>query len=1028
MNIIKLILGNRYFVWALAIGISIFGIRSYLKIPIQLFPDTAPPMINVVTSWPGAAASDVNENLTRVLEEEFSTLEGVKKIKSSSQDNMSITSIEFSYKTNVDMAAVDVQNAVSRIRDTLPKGISEPVILKFSTADKSVITIGLAGKDLMNIRRFAKDKLAPVLQRIDGVASVDVFGGNDENIIVDVDLHAARIHNLNVQKISGIISGSNIAVPAGQIRNASSRIMYRLNSRVSSLDELSKLMIPVDGGMFIPLNKIAAVTRKSADDDSFFSINGMKSVAISVYKTKYANNVDVVHKVDKKIKQIKKDYPEIQFITGEESATFTETSIKNLFSNIWQALLLASLIIFLFLGRIKSSLVTVVSMPLSYLMTFSLMYMFNVEFNMVTLSAVILAVGMVVDSTVVVLENIMRFSHTEKPEDAVILGTSEVMLSVLAGSGTTLAVLIPLLFLEGFIGKTFGPLALTLVFSFSSAVVVALVLVPVLSIWSCAPFKWDKFFEKITVPFIVIMDKIKIFYVTLLDFALKFRFLSLLILLAGFAFSAKGLMSLGMEVLPRMDSGSFTINVETHSGSSLKHTENVMRKIEKILKTENDILKFQTQGGFEEGMKPSGTGISGSTQGSISITLTDRTNRKESIWEIQRNLREKISKVPGIKNFTISETGTTAKATTVAPVIIRITGENSIVLDKIASDIMDKIAAVKGISDIRRGWNKDQLLKEMTLNEEKIKSAGLNSATISSILNSGSGGLKSGEFHDNKGSPVDIRVRYKDRFSEDDLLNYLVMLGDGTFLPLRYLVNITSKNTQGLFTREDLSPSLDILASAYGRPLNFIIRDVEDVLKDITIPNGYKVLMTGEKSDLDEAKGELLSALSMALLLVYLLLVSQLRSFVHPLIIMFSIPLSITGVFLALKIAGKPLSMPVMVGLILLAGTVVNNGIILFEFIRQKRNEGMERKNALLESVETRFRPIMMTSLSTIAGMIPLAMEWALGAERFSPLAIAVIGGMTSATFLTMVFIPVLYDLVESLADNMKIITGKLTK
>ena len=1019
MSLTQATLKNRYAVWALVIAAAIFGARAYVSIPMQLFPDTAPPLVNVISAYPGANASDVDETLSQKLEEEFASLEGVVKIRSTSQDNLSLVSVEFRYDRQVDLAAVDVQNAIARISSELPPGIREPQVLKFSTSDRPVISVGVTAEDLVQARKMAEDRFAPELQRIDGVAAVDVFGGNKPALLVEVKRRDLEAYHIPLQKVIETIRRHNAARPAGQVRTETTHTMFRLESRSASIGEFADIPLTLPDGSRVLLGEIADIRRGALDDDARFAVDGTPAIAMQVFKTDDANTVKVVHAVQDKVKQLGEQYTGYRFLVGEESATFTEVSVDNLLSNVWQALLFASIIIFLFLGRLKTSAVTIVSMPLSYGLTFAFMQAFGVEFNMVTLSAVILAVGMVVDATVVILENITRKRDTEglTAEQAAVQGTDEVRLAVLAGVATTLVVLIPLLFLGGFIGKTFGPLALTLIFAFTSSVLVALILVPVLTLYTAGRSRLDRWGERLISPFVWLMDRLRDGYLYILKLALGHRALTVGIMLLMFTGSVIGLRGQGMEVLPKMDSGSFFITLQTPSGSSLEETERAVRQVEEILKSEPQVVKIQSQVGFEQGMRSFASfGVQGPTQGAITVTLTDRTDRDESIWDIEARVRKKLARVPNIRTSTVREMGNTAKSTTSAPIIVRLSGDDPLVLDHLGEEVIDRLATVANVVEPTRTWRFDQRRMLVKVDELRAGQLGLSPEQVAAIMAMGSYGVYAGDFYGVEGSPDPILVEYRDEGREgvDALLDYPVFVpGSLQSVPLRAVATLEEERGQGVVTREDLSPTLEVSAFTQGRPLNFIIADIDRALEKIELPDGYEMVLTGEKSDLTEAKTELLAAFGIALVAVYLLLVAQLRSFLHPLTIMMSIPLSLIGVFAALWLAGKPVSMPVMVGLILLVGTVVNNAIILIEFIRQRRQEGTTRREALLSSVKTRFRPIMMTSLSTIAGMVPLAAEWALGAERFSPLATAVIGGMTAATFLTMVFIPVLYDLFD---------------
>ena len=1026
MSFGRSILSNRHAVWALALAAAIFGAWAYIGMPMQLFPDTSPPVVNVITGYPGASADDVTAELSRPLEEEFASLEGIINIRSTSQDSLSLVSLEFDYDRDVELAAVDVQNAIARIRGQLPSAISEPRVLAQSTSDRPIITVGLTADRSVVARRLAEDVVGPRLQRIPGVAAVDVFGGSEEAVLVEVDADRLEAYVLDPAQVTRTLREHNAALPAGELRTAERRHTFRLDARAQSLDDLA--LLPVSGGdSRVLLGDIARIEAGTLDDDARFRINGVSAIAVQVFKTENANTVEVVAAVLEDLDALRADYPELGIIVGEESATFTQTSINNLLENVWQALLLASAIIFLFIGHLRASLVAVVSMPLSYGLTFVGMRLAGVQFDLVTLSAVILAVGMVVDASVVVLENITRRRDDDRlgPEDAAATGVDEIKGPVLAGAATTVSVLVPLLFLAGFIGKTFGPLALTLLIAFTSSVLVALVLVPVLTLYTAGRGWLDRVGEWIAWPFQQAMRGLLWLYLRLLRGALRFRWLTLIAALASVVVGVGLMRGQGMEVLPRMDGGSFFITIETPSGSSLESTEVAVRAIERILAEEEEVTTVQSQVGYERGMRYFASGsVQGPTQGFISVTLTARTEREENLWTIQDRMRDRIwAEVPSLRTLTVREQGNTAKSTTRAPIVIRLSGDDALVLDRLGEEVLSRVSGLPSVVEPVRTWRLDQRRLRVMVDALRAGRIGLSPAGVAAQMQAGSVGVPAGDYYGAGDNAVPILMRYsRSEMPEPEaLLDYPVMLpATGATVPLRSVAALRETVSAGLMTREDLAPTLEITAVLGDQPLSVAVSDVEAALADILVPIGYTVELTGENDDLGLARREILGALLISVLAVYLLLVGQLRSFIHPLTIMLSVPLAIFGVAVALVVADKPVSMPVMVGLVLLVGIVVNSSIILIEYIRRAREAGTPRREAVLESVRIRFRPIMMTALSTIVGMIPLAGEWSLGAERFSPLAIAVIGGLTAATLLTLVVIPVLYDVFDDLAGAMR--------
>lgn len=743
---------------------------------------------------------------------------------------------------------------------------------------------------------------------------------------------------------------------------------------------------------------------------------------MQVLKQDDANTVSVVEYAREALALFRERYPDLQFIEAEESASFTEQVVGNMMASVFQALLLASIVILLFLGSVHRGLVVVVSMPMSFLLTFAVMSLVGIQLDLVTLTAIILAVGMVVDGSVVVLENITRRYQEDRlsPVDAATEGASEIQFAVIVGNLTTIVVLIPLLFLYGFVGKTFGPLAGTLLIAFLSSLLVALTLVPVLTaIMTREGGRIEAAAERFSAPWSWAMDRIRDGYVSLLRRSLRHRTAVFALAALLFVIGLVVLRFQGMELLPKMDGGATFVTIETPPGSSLDETERVVRDVETVIQQESAVERTSIQMGFEPGMHSFGTGgVQGPTQAYVSLTLSPRTERRESIWQIQDRLRANIEKVPGIQTLVVRESGSTAKATTASSIVVNIKGPDSLVLDEMGTTVLERIRAVPGVTNPYRSWRIDQPNTVLAVDFDRARELGLSPAAVAQGLFQSLDGQIVGVLRSRSGEDTPIRVRYAPTFRQRDadaLSVREVSRTDGRPVPVSAVATPRDVRVQGLVTRENLEPTLGILALHQDRPLNFVTGDVAKAIEGQPIPREYTVTLEGESTDMSESKNELVGALAVSLVAVYLLLVAQFRSFFHPVTVLLAVPLSLVGVSVALRLAGKPVSMPVMVGLILLVGIVVNNSIILIDFIRQRRAAGMERREAIVASVTTRFRPIMMTSLSTIAGMTPLALEWALGAERFSPLAIAVIGGMTAATFLTMLVIPIAFDGFEDL-------------
>ncbi len=1019
MSLSRFALGHKHTIWAFTLGILAFGLIAYFKLPIQLFPDTAPPLVNVMTAYPGAAAEDVAQLLTEQIERECASLEAVSRISGTSQDGLSLVEIEFAYTTSSALAAIDVQNAISRIRANLPADIIDPQVLTFSTSNRPIMTVGVMAEDLSLVRRLAEDILAPDLQRVPGVAIVDVIGGNLPQITIELDQDKLDFWQLSPAQVYRAVRENNVSLPGGQIRSSGRQTSFRMDARCKSAAELALIPLVTRQGRILRIGDLGTVNHGVSDDDSRFHVNGKAAIAMQIFRQEDANTVEVVEAARERISSLALEHSGIHFLEAEESASFTQQVVGNMLASVWQALLLAAVVIFLFLGSWKRGLVVILSMPLSFLITFMLMSWMNIQLDIVTLTAIILAVGMVVDSSVVVLENITRVYETENSSlyQAALKGAGEVEFSVIAGNLTTLVVLVPMLFLKGFVGKIFGPLALTLMIAFLSSLLVALMIVPLLTaVWGAQPDKPGSLAEKLTRPWNQLMDKLCHSAASLLDWAFLHRGLVLSSAFILFLAGLFTLRSIGMELLPKMDSGASFITIETPSGTSLDGTDNTLEEVERILLDEPELLRLSTQMGYERGMHSLGSGgVQGPTQAWISITWTPRTEREESIWQIQDRLREKLRQIPNIRNLVIRESGNTAKATTPSSIVVRLQGEDVLVLDALGDSLMQRVSPIAGVTNPWRSWRLDQRSTEIELQDLRGAEQGLDPSHVAFEMRAALDGLVAGLLRDEMGTETPIRVRLS-RDQEHNLTDVMDLRLSGKAgqksSRLGALSSSREKLTQGLVTRENLLSTLELRATHDGRPLSFVTKDIEDALDRMPLPSGYTLELAGEDSDIREARQEMLSALIVAMLGIYLILLAQFRSFRTPLTVMGAIPLTLIGAAGALYLGGMSVSMPVMIGLILLVGIVVNNSILLIDVANRLIEEGLDQRTALKQSLALRFRPIMMTSISTIAGMTPLAMGWALGAERFSPLAVAVMGGLATSTILTLIVIPVLVDAV----------------
>ncbi|WP_018168399.1 efflux RND transporter permease subunit [Thioalkalivibrio sp. ALMg9] len=1018
MTWVEGLLRYRHTVLALLAAALILGLQARFDLPVQLFPDTDPPTVTVITAYPGMAALDVDRELTRLLEEEFASLDGVTRIRSSSQTGLSVARVEFDYGITSALAAVDVQNAVERLRPDLPATIEEPQILEFSTADKPIITIALTSDTLplYAIREQADNAVRETLEWIPGVAAIDVVGGHKSELHVALDPERAEALGIDMSRVLEALDDWNLMAPGGRVRIGELESVVRFDEPLRSEADARGLILEADGDSRVRLGDIARIRLEPGEPRSAYRHDGRAAIAVQVLRRDDANTVEVAVRVREALPPLRDATPELDIVVADDDSVFTEKVIADMTQTVMIAIALTMVIVLLFLADLRQAGIIALSIPAAFLATFGLMQLAGLDLNMVTMSALILAIGLLVDDGIVILENIHRHLDEEgqPPRQAAIEGVGEVFGAKLGGTLTTLGVLLPLTFMGGFVGELFRPLALTLAFALGASFVMAVTLIPLLATYWLRPAtstttpRWR---ETLEAP----ARGVRNLYLDVLALALHRPLATLVVAVVLLALSLGMLRMTGSEMLPRFDSGSFQVLVDMAPGTRLDTTLTTLEPVERYLAEHEYVVDVSSQFGHEAGARSMGDrGAMGVNQAEITVTLVPRTQRSLTQWEIMDDVRQRLEATPGVTLAVPRELGGTARSSTAAPIIARISGEQAQTLDRTASELLDHLAGIPGITDLYKDWALDTPEVRIRVDHDRAAELGLTGTATARAVHQAMDGAVATRFRQPPKRDLDVVVRYQvsDRRYPEDLEGILLPTREG---PIALSEVASLEHTLGprIVTRENGQRTLDILGFHLGRPLSEVVADVQQRLDTFAAPDGYPATLAGEQADFDEARGHMMRALLLAALAVYLLLVVQFRSFAHPVIIMAAIPLQFIGVVAALLIAGKYVSMPALLGIVLLIGIVVNNSIILLDLARRRLAEGRDIYAAVTEAVETRMRPIMMTALSTIAGMLPLALEMAVGAERFSPIATVIIGGILAATVLTLVVIPALFVLLH---------------
>ena len=1015
------VLGHRHAVLAILAAVLILGIDARYQLPIQLFPDTDPPMVTVITPYPGMAAEDVAENVSKLMEEEFAGIDGVLSVRSTSQEGLSVVEVEFHYGASSAAGAVEVQNAINRIRADLPVTMGEPQIQEFSSADRPIVTLALTSESmtLPQIRELAENRVRDRLSLVPGVAAVDILGAN--RLQLQVELHREKLHShgISQQQVVSVLRDWNLTEAGGRIERGRLESVVRFDIPLADSADVASLIIQRQGNHLLRLGDVADVRFAPGEPRSAYRHNGQAAIAVQILKRGEANTVEVADRLFEVFEELKQAEPEVVFSVAEDESDFTRVVINSMTATVLSAIALTVIVVLLFLGDPRQALIVAATIPIAFLATFALMQAAELQLDMVTMSAIILAIGLLVDDSIVVLENIHRYVEQGKsPAEAAIAGTGEILLPSTGGTVTTLAVLLPLTVLGGFVGELFRPLALTLVFALSVSLVVSLTVVPLIAAAWSRPAGRKSFMERLLAPFDKVVSALRDIYLGLLSAGLRRPLIAVGLALVLLAASLVLLRVGGSEMLPRFDSGSFRVLVDVVPGTPLEQTQQTVVEIEKALLVEQAVVAVSTRLGYEQGARYlGGRGAMDTHQAEISVDLTSRNKRDESQWVIMDRVRGKVHLMPGVMLGVFQEQGGTARPTTSAPLVVEISGESTSQLDTLADEVVDLLRNVSGVRDPYKNWALDRPEVRLEINRERAAELGLNGREIARTVHRALDGETVTPYRQRGLRDLDVVVRYvkSDRDQWEGLEDVVLAGQGGTFVRLAEVATFEPAFGPRLISREDFRRTLEVRAWVTGeRPLSHIVTDTQRGLDEFALPIGYAAVITGEQADMAEAQGRLLRALGMSALAVYLLLMVQFRSMSHPLVVMAAVPLQFIGVAAALVIAGKYLSMPAMLGIILLVGIVVNNSIILVEFVLGRLSEGMGLDEAFSDAVATRFRPVMMTALSTVAGMLPLALEMAVGSERFSPIATVIVGGILASTLLTLVIVPVLMKAVMS--------------
>ncbi len=1031
---IKAALKNPYLVITFALLIVALGTIGFFLTPVDLFPDTSPPQVLILTIEPGADAKDIADKITQVIEKEINTISGIKRIRSTSRDEVSSITAEFLYSKDINEATTDVVNAINRIKSELPRDILPIRVYKITDSTHATMTLALTPKKgslktLKDIRLLAENDIKDELLRLPEVGDIDIFGGYKPEVKILIDRDKLTSYNLSLQDVIIALMNRNVSIPSGYIYTKKNEYLVKTTSEFKNLQDIKNLIVKKLNNGYVRLKDIAEVKNGIEELRSLYHGNGKRAIGINILRPEDGHTLETIKAVKKYLPILKSHYPDINFEISNDQEPIITINLKGMRSSLIQAVLLTAFIIFLFLADKRAALIISTSIPLSFLFSLMILRFSPYTMNMVTLSGLIIAVGMVVDASIVVLENIYR--HYKEDEslsgyDAAYKGAKEVALANTAGALTTIIVLIPVMFVGGYPQKVLRPLSIMIISTIAASLLASLTVVPLVSSKVLSRKKTKKdFIEKIVSKFDILVKGLSNLYVFLLKMALSIRYIVIIAVFLLLGITVKKVVPILVgELMPPMDTGIIMLNIDIPSDHNIKEVEKILSKVENIIKNIPGYERMSSTIGSEPGEISFNKG--GATAQSISITanFVTRDKRNITIWQIEDKLREKLKKIEGIRSFTIMEYGATPISTTKAPFDLIIRGDDTKILDKITKNILNNMKGAKGLVDIKRSWYIDKPIIEVVPDDFLCHLYGVDSYKVAMYLKYAIKGSFSSFMRLEHFLDIPIRVEYKDE-NIDTLLklkNVYIPTKYGK-IPLRNLVKIKRYYSQPFITREDLFNTIDITGVNRIYTIAQATNKVMTMLKSkkMVLPKGYSIRVSGTPADMKEAKNRLRKALMYGLILLYFVILPMYKSFAYPFVIMSTIPLATIGAFWGLLIFNKPMCMPAMMGMILLAGTIVNNAILLLDFILNARKKGMSREEAIIQSVKIRTRPILMTATTTIIGLTPLVFEMAVGLERLSPLGIVAAAGLLFGTFLTMIIVPIIYSIVDDIKNFLSV-------
>ena len=1006
--------------------LMVLGLASWQRMGVEEFPDVDFPFVVIYTNYPGASPETVESEITKKLEDQINTISGLKQVISQSSEGLSMITAEFNLEVPSTTAAQDVRDKIASVTAEFRDEIQEPVVERYDPTANAIMSIVFESDNmgLKALSSYLDQRIVPQLRTVPGVGTVNLLGDAQRQIRIQVEPQKLQAFGIGVDSVINTLKSENIEVPGGTLKSGNSELVIEINSKVLHPLAFGDLVIANKNGAPIFLKQVAEIEDSQAELETGAFLDGKAAVAVDILRSSDSNVIEVVDSTYKTLENIKAQLPQGTTLkVVVDSSKSIRGTIGDVARTIIEGAVLAVLIVLLFLGSFRSTVITGLTLPIALLGTLTFIWAFGFSINMMTLLALSLSIGLLIDDAIVVRENIVR--HTDMGKDhvtAALDGTKEIGLAVLATTLTIVAVFLPVAFMGGIIGRFFYQFGVTVSTAVLISMFVSFTLDPMLSAhWAekkkdpnKKPGRIKRFFNWISGK----LDNLSHVYEKLLKLALRFRFITIVVAVASL-FGALALSKLiGTEFVPVPDKGEIRIKFETPVDASLEYSQAKLQQVDKIVRQHPDVRA--TYGVIN------GVTDRGKNHVSLRVTVTPRTEREKSLNDLNNEFRQRLQSVGGITITSVASADETVSGGQ-KPIMISIKGPDLNELQKISDRFMVEMAKIDGIVDLETSLKEPKPTLGVQINRVLASDLGLSVNQIANVVRPLIAGDDVTTWQDEKGETYDVNLRLTEdrRTLPSDLQNMYITSSkmDGNnqpiLIPLSSVANFEEKLGASQINRRDLAREVLVEANTSGRPAGDIGTDISRLQDNFDMPPGYSFDTQGANADMAESAGYALTAITLSIVFIYIVLGSQFNSFIHPAAIMASLPLSLIGVFLALFLFNSTMNLFSIIGIIMLMGLVTKNAILLIDFIKKAMDRGEARYDAILNAGKTRLRPILMTTSAMVMGMVPLALGLGEGGEQSAPMAHAVIGGVITSTLLTLVVVPVIFTYLDDFKNFM---------